>query len=480
MKTDLGRILLTLFLILLLPVSLLLAGFSMPSLYGDSYYAELAPMFERLRGVEGDRLIILGNSDVAFGLDGALLEQLLADKGFDYTVCPFGLYAAVGTSAMLELSRNELRDGDIVVLVAEPVSETLSTYFGAAAFWKCAEDAPELLLHVSPEQRAALTGSYPAYLQERSAIVRSGVFPLAEGVYSRAAFNDRCDMVYERSGNTMSIGYDTTAPVDFASVTVSPDYAEQIQKYCAEAFRAGARVCISFSPVDRSAVSDLSEDALGSYFALINRSFPCPVISDPNDYILESGWFYDSNFHLNSAGAVLRTVTMAKDILSYLGCYEAVDHPLPAMPAPIAQAADTDGDSACFTFLPTADGGGWLVSGLTEAGRTQTALTVPGRYDGKPVVGFASDALAGALDLEELTVPSTVETLPAGLFHGCKSLTRLILSHTERPCSIEAGTFDDSEQIRVFIPTAAYPLYRDGYGCELNPWVDKLDRIFTF
>jgi len=47
-------------------------------------------------------------------------------------VCP--LYAAVGASAMLDLSLGTLREGNIVILTLEPTSETMSTYFGATTF----------------------------------------------------------------------------------------------------------------------------------------------------------------------------------------------------------------------------------------------------------------------------------------------------------------------------------------------------------
>ena len=480
MKTKVAKLLLALCLAALLPLSLLLAGLTMPSYYSDSYYAELAPMVQRLRKTEGKKLIILGNSDVAFGLDGALMEQLLSEKGYDYTVCPFGLYAAVGTSAMLELSNAYLHEGDLVIVVVEPVSETLSSYFGANAFWKCAEDAPELLFQVNNSQRAALLGSYTGYLQERYAYFRDGSAPLVQGVYAKASFNERCDMIYDRDGNQMALGYDTSEPINFSLLSVEEDFAEQVSVYCSAAEKVGASVCLSFSPMNRSAVVDASTDILDGYFWLVNRAFPCPVISDPGDYMLDSGWFYDSNFHLNSAGAVVRTVKLTEDVLAYLGCYQAVDYELPPMPAPIAKQVENVGDADRFTYTALGDGAGWLISGLTEKGQTQTALTVPSAYEGKPVVGFTADALSQASNLEELTLPSSIETLPDNLFSFCGKLTRLILLHTDVPCGVSEHSFDGADQLRIFVPTAAYPLYRDGYGCETSPWTPYLDRFTLY
>lgn len=480
MKTKLAKLLLALCLAALLPLSLLLTGLTMPSYYSDSYYAELAPMVQRLREAEGKKLIILGNSDVAFGLDGALMEQLLSEKGYDYTVCPFGLYAAVGTSAMLELSKEYLHAGDLVILVVEPVSETLSSYFGANAFWKCAEDAPELLFQVNNSQRAILLGSYTGYLQERYAYFRDGSAPLVQGVYARASFNERCNMIYDRAGNIMAIGYDTSKPINFSLLSVDKDFAEQVSDYCSAAAESGASVCLSFSPMNRSAIADASADALDGYFDFVNKAFPCPVISDPGDYILDSGWFYDSNFHLNSAGAVVRTVELTEDVFAYLGCYQAVDYELPMMPAPITKPVENAGDADCFAYTSIGNGAGWLIAGLTEMGQTKTALTVPSAYEGKPVVGFTADALSQSTNLEELTLPASIETLPDHLFSFCGKLARLILLHTDVPCGVSEHSFDGADQLRIFVPAAAYPLYRDGYGCETSPWMPFLDRFTLY
>ena len=484
MKRHIKTLILSLLLLVLLPGTVLAAGAALPDYYQDSYYAELSLMYRRLKDAEGPKIVVVGGSNVAFGLDSALLEELLADKGFHYTVCPFGLYAAVGTSAMLDLSQNTLREGDIVVLAFEPSSETMSDYFGATAFWKCAENAPELLLAVSQDKQAALFGNYIPYLQERYRIYTSGILPQVEGVYAKDSFNERCDLVFQRAGNAMPLGYDTAEPVDLAAVSISEDFAQQVNEYCRAAAGTGARVCLSFSPVNRTALVGGIQESASAFFQLCNSTFDCPVISNPNSYILDSGWFYDSNFHLNSAGAAVRTFTLAEDILAYLGCYENVEYNLPTMPDPIAPTYESTAETDCFTYEAITDqnGGtlGYQISGLTEAGLARTELTVPAAYEGKPVAGFTADALSGAAVLEQLRLPESIESLPDGLFRECPALTQLILEHKSQPCSVTEHTFDGAGQVKVFVPSDAYALYRDGVGCETNPWALYLDRVYPF
>ena len=480
MKKKTVRIVCALLLAALIPLSLITADLLLPDYYSESYYAALSSMVRRLDSAPGNRLIVLGNSDVAFGLDGALLEEMLAEKGLSYTVCPFGLYGAVGMSAMLSLSQGALKKGDVVVLVCEPVSDALSAYFGASAFWKCAESSRWLLPRVGEQQRSALWGNYLSYLQEKMAIASSGEAPRPSGVYAKAAFDGRCDLTYPRPGNALPLGYDTSSPVDLREARVSADFAAQIKAYCEEAKKAGAKVCVSFSPVNALAVLDSSPEAVKAFFDEINRAFPCPVISDPNRYILASGRFYDTNFHLNTAGARLRTCLLAEELLPYLGCYSPVAYERPAMPPSAAALPQEGEDDGSFLFAATPDGRGWLICGVSEAGQKKESLSVPAFHEGLPVAGFADGALKNAGSMAELRLPASIEDLPDGVFRDCASLRRVVFSHREAPCRVHPDTFQGTANLRVFVPDTDYVLYRDGVGCEANPWAEHLDRVFRY
>lgn len=474
------QILLVLLLVAALPVSLLLIGFAQPSYYQEAYYAELADMYHRLYETEGKKIVVVGGSNVAFGLRGELLERSLAKMGYHYTVCPFGLYAAVGTSAMLDLSLDALGEGDVVILSVEPGSQTMSTYFGATAFWKCTEEAPEMLLKLSGSKQAAMVGNYAGYLQERYAISQNGNPPVAEGVYAAASFNDRCDMIYPREGNMMAVGYDTGNPIDLSKLVIEEAFIQQVNDYCAAAREKGARVVLSFSPMNRSAMRDSSDKALKAFFDLCNTSFDCPVISDPNDYVLPNGWFYDTNFHMNDAGADLRTYLLAEDLLVYLGCYEKLEYELPQMPGSTVQKPQDQADTGDFRFQavtdPTGETIAYQVAGVTDQGLQKTTLAVPASYRGLPVVGFGDNALTHET-LTILSLPKSIESLPDGAFRNCPALERLILEHPDNPCTVTEHTFDGAPQLRIYVPEEAYALYRDGAGCEANPWFAYLDRI---
>lgn len=480
MKKRIIRLLVGALLLLALPLSILSVGAMLPEFYGETYYAVLPQMYSRLKEIEEPKILVIGGSNVAFGLDSGLLEELLREEGYDYTVCPFGLYAAVGTGAMLDLSRDSLKAGDIVVLAIEPTSETMSAYFGAGAFWKCAESTPELVLSLDKPRQAALFGSYISYLQERFAIAQSGEAPVTRGVYAAASFDERCDLVYDRPGNLMAGGVDRSVTVDFSALQISDAFARQVQEYCDYAQKQGASVVLSFSPVNRGCISDPSEAAVESFFRRCTDAFSCPVISDPNRYILESGWFYDSNFHLNNAGAQVRTQLLAQDLLPLLGCYRDPGYVLPPMPPSAYRVEQSETDGEYFLFQPDGRGTGLLISGLSESGKMRTELHVPASHEGLPVLGFADHALADSPMLEILWIPESVTHLQAGLFRNAQRLSKLMLEHSAYPCGIAEGTIPKDRRITIHVPADTYPMYRDGYGCETNPWTAHLDQIFPY
>lgn len=473
------RIVTILLLVMLLPLGLVLFGASLPEYYGESYYAQLPELYEKLKSTEGKKVVVLGGSNVAFGMNSAQMEQILADCGYDYTVCNFGLYAAVGTGAMLELSDDYLTEGDIVILAIEPTSETFSSYFGATAFWKCAETKPEMVLELNRSQQSNLVGNYISYVQERAEIHSSGILPQADGVYAKASFDENGDMVYDRAGNAMLLGYDTANPIDLANVVLEESFVEQVNEYILAAQRNGATVLMSFSPMNRGAMVDVSEETIYSYFCKLQESFSCRIISDPNSYIMDSGWFFDSNFHLNNAGAAIRTHQLACDLLNYLGCFRDVPFVEPEMPDSIARMPEDYVESTDFLFEPVGENG-FRVSGLTEEGNQKNSLVVPSVHDGKPVVEISAEAFSGNTTITELTLPETIAAIPDGAFRGCDRLVRLVLLHRSTTPAVGDGLLEGADDLVIYVPSDAYHLYRDGAGCAVNPWEGFLNRIVTY
>ena len=93
--------------VVLLPVAVILLT---PPAYSHTFVGALDEKVERLASIEGKKAVVIGGSSVAFGIDSALMEEHLG-----MPVVNFGLYAAIGTKAMLDLAWPHIGAGDTVI-----------------------------------------------------------------------------------------------------------------------------------------------------------------------------------------------------------------------------------------------------------------------------------------------------------------------------------------------------------------------------
>ena len=101
--------------------------FKKEAVYGNVFVAALGDKYERLLAADSEKIVVVGGSSVAFGLDSKLMEEKTG-----IPVVNFGLYAALGTKLMLDLSLPHINEGDTVVIAPELDAQTLSLYFNAS------------------------------------------------------------------------------------------------------------------------------------------------------------------------------------------------------------------------------------------------------------------------------------------------------------------------------------------------------------
>ena len=89
-------------------------NYNKPHIYSKTYYAALVDKVNLLEKNKNNRKIILiGGSNVAFGFNSKILEEEFPK----YKVINFGLYAALGTKLMIDLSKEYINQGDLVFVI---------------------------------------------------------------------------------------------------------------------------------------------------------------------------------------------------------------------------------------------------------------------------------------------------------------------------------------------------------------------------
>ena len=430
------------FLALLLAVLLILpllaaAVIYTPDVYGDTFLGALSPKLKRLRETEGKRIIVVGGSSVAFGLDSEMLKEYTG-----YEVVNFGLYATLGTRVMLDLSRDSIREGDIVILAPELDKQTLSMYFNAEAVWQAAGSDLSILSGIHSDNYSEMIAQIPGYLSETISRFASGTGKISpSGIYRRDSFNEYGDIVYPREYNMMTAGYDVNQTVSLTSDLYDGEFLAYLNDYIADANAIGATVYYTFCPVNRDALAeDTTAESITAFYRFVSESIHCPVISDPNSLLLDAGYFYDTNFHLNDAGVTVRTANLIEDLLRMEGKTDHLAIELPAppeKPKPEGPAAWEENEwSPLFLYEPFGDG--LRITGVTEEAKAMEVLEIPYMAEGKPVYVIGADAFSECKALKELTFYENLTLFENGAFSGADALEKLHVRREEAE-NLEAG-----------------------------------------
>jgi hypothetical protein len=441
-----------------------------PPQYSHTFLGELSDKFDRLNGISEPKIIVVGGSSVAFGLDSELLEEYMG-----MPVVNFGLYASLGTKVMLDLSRANINTGDIIVIAPELDPQTLSLYFNAESMWQALDSDFSMLRYVEKDEYSDLAGGFINYVGAKGRLWTTNAGLNPEGVYNHSSFNEYGDISYPRPYNTMMLGYDPNKQIVLDSSIYSPDFIDYLNKYIAYAKDCGAVVYYSFPPMNSTALApSTDESGILAFYRFICENLDCEVISNINDYLIKENYFFDSNFHLNDSGVRLRTALLIGDLWRAMGKTEALDIDIPeapARPAYIIGDGSEDVWAQYFTYreFPGADGSavGYTVTGVTDEGKALVKLEIPAVYNGLPVITIASGTFAGCSELTDLTIRSNIISIENGAFAGATSLKRLhIYNEDEMSMSVApTGLFDGAASgiIICLYTKTSFDSYTAGY-----------------
>lgn len=430
--------------ILAMPLTIMLVGFCSPPHYGETYYGQLPHMFNRLNNTEGKKIVLIGNSAIAFGVR----SDLLAEEFPGYSVVNFGLYGTIGTKTMMDLSRSNICEGDIVIMLPEIFPQSLSLYFSADEAWRAIDGNLSMLKYIDRDNAGEMAGGFVKYTSDKvSRPPHPGTVGQAE-VYAQASFNDEDGtevgyMTYQRKHNIMNGGYDATMIGSYDSTMLSDAFIEYLNEYNSFVKRKGATLYFGFTPTNELAIDikDQSTEPDSFYTYLCNR-LDFEVIGHPEDYILDYRWFYDNNVHMNSAGMYKYTNLLTDDIKLAIGDTTENKIVVPDAPdMPVVEIGEGNNkDADLFAYEKKSDAGGEyiVITDLLEKGSAKTEIIVPTDYGGVPVRELATSAFAGNNTISKITMPKTVGRIYDNSFSGCRRLTMLVLEH-ESILGINAG-----------------------------------------
>ncbi len=457
-KITIASISIVVALLISLPVSLFVADAVTGDVYSKSYYAEWSKMYSRLKSTKGRKIVFLGNSAVAFGINSKLIQDELAADGLEYETVNFGLYGALGTKFMLDFSLNHIGKGDIVIVMPEEYPQSMSLYENPTENWKAFEGDRSAFGEVPYANKGSYIGAYIDYVVGKRAIAGKDN---VTGVYALSSFGERCDMTFERKENEMLPYYRALGDdIVFDDSLFDPAFVSYLNAYGDKVKQQGGSSYFLLAPMNEKGIG--ASQSVASYYARLSETLKFPILGNPEDSVMEANWFYNTNFHLNSAGMdefSLRVVSALKNEFS-ISSPLITPHPaMPELPIAADYVQGDDSDEALFEY-EEAEGVGYNAISLLEEGKSRKSVVLPSMHEGKPVVGFAADVFAGNGTIEEITIQENVRMILDGSFKGCMNLRKVILKNTQ-PSLLLVGfhVLEGAEQLRFYVPKDALSTY---------------------
>ncbi len=447
-----------------------------PAQYSESFLAGLGLKYDLLKNTDSPKIVLIGGSSAAFGVDTDLLEENL--PGWD--VVNFGLYATLGTKLMLDLSEDYIGEGDIVIVAPELDEQTFSLYFNAQSVWQAAESDPSILGGIAWDNVGDMLGGYWKYLAGKITAAKTGA-PAPTGVYSLSSIDENGEISYPREGNTMLLGYDPNMMIDLGENLMDGEFLDYLNEYAAACERKGASCYFSFSPTNRAALTEgTTDETILAFYDALDRALDFEILSDINDCLYDSGYFYDTNFHLSDAGVTAHTATLLRDIRRILGDAAPVTLEIPEPPGMIVTAEvpeesetapEREDMSAFFTYEDYATG--LMITGVTDEGKAEDILYLPETYGGKSVIALGEGALSGCA-AEEIYLSATLVQLYDGIFASCDHLTAIHMP-IEDATRIAVGhaLFEGAPaDAKLYMSLEAYASFYSDYS-----WTKYADRM---
>ncbi len=458
-----------LLLVIIMPFFML---FSVAFLFGaefeDSFVGILDDKLDRLYSIEEEKIVIVGCSSAAFGYDSEIIERYL-----EMPVVNLGVYAALGTKLMLDLSKDAIGEGDIVIIAPELDSQTLSLYFDGRTTLRALDGSPKYLFKIPEENRSALLGSAFGFASEKLSYKLFGA-PAFEGIYNSKSFNVYGDIGAYRAENVMFDYYEPDHKIRLQSDIIAPDFIEYLNEYAEYVKSVGASIYFEFCPMNRLGFDEDSGDAESrlEFEEYLRESLCFTVIaSSIEDYVYDERYFYDSNLHLNSKGAVKHTVSVVRDLFLELGIPKAVTEEIPE-PPPLPETEvrffGEDKNAAAFEYEKMANGA-YMIVGIKEEYTEEAELTVPLGYNGYKVMAIGAGAFSDSkLECLILSEDTNIKKFQNGAFIGADRLTDIYIYYPD--CTDIEPPEDNFEGInpnfKVHIPAGS------GYKNDPYGWGD--------
>lgn len=273
-----------------------------------SFQAALLDKTERLRSIGEPKIILIGNSNLAFGVDSQRIQEALG-----MPVVNMGLHGGLGNAFLENMVKLGVSEGDIVVVCHSDYDDD-GTIPDPALAWITVEMHPEFWKLIPAKAIPQMLKAYPGYLYSSAVRFLTGSpknVPETGTSYSRAGFNAFGDVCVRGEDSFVFTEGSVVVP------QVGEETAARLNALNHYILSRGATMVVAGYPIGSGEFTP-AEAEFDAFEAQLREALDCPVISRFADYFIPYSCFYDTVFHLNDVGVKLRTGQLIADLQDWM------------------------------------------------------------------------------------------------------------------------------------------------------------------
>lgn len=301
------------------------------------YLAALEDKIQRLKEIDSPpRIIFVGGSSVAFGIQSQFFEQQLQQPAVN-----LGLHASLGLDLYLQMVQRHGRPGDVVVLLPEYSMLLGRQEMEPEDLRRTLRSCPTAIYYLRGNLRSGkafldnMALSELAFWAQKGSVRQKNQIKLRfrrarragaarrsrrrrvkanDSIYRRSSFNEQGDMIahhglprHEKLEGQGELVYDQ---VEVDRVI------KRLNQFAAICRERQMRVYFSYPPMPETVFQEWSSQ-IQKLHASLQSSLTSDVtmLNSPRDSVFPESQFFDTVTHLSEAGQVLRTQRLARELV---------------------------------------------------------------------------------------------------------------------------------------------------------------------
>ena len=273
-----------------------------------NYQASLIDKNERLCSIDEAKIVLVGNSNWAFGVDSQKLEEAMG-----MPVVNMGMHGGIGNPFNEQAAVQNIYEGDIVIISYSNFADG-DIIKNPELAWITIENHPALWKYIRLKDWPSMIKGYPTYLKDCLDLWSQGIGNMDSGTeYSRLQFNEYGDNIYDRPALVISDEELAEAHIP----EIGDETIDRLNKLNQTLQEKGATLLVTPYPTPVISYTPPVEEYV-AFSDQIEERLDFPLIGRYEDYRMDKNLFYNTYLHLNNEGKQLRTQMLIDDLQEYL------------------------------------------------------------------------------------------------------------------------------------------------------------------